>query len=82
MLDIKITRTTAPKAKPTGKLGFGKLFTDHMFVMDYTRGKGWHDPRIVPVSYTHLFRNEDRDGAFSVVYRRNDGGYGVLVDKR
>ena len=28
------------------------------------------------------FRNEDRDGAFSVVYRRNDGGYGVLVDKR
>ena len=23
-----------------------------------------------------------RDGAFSVVYRRNDGGYGVLVDKR
>ena len=34
MLDIKITRTTAPKAKPTGKLGFGKIFTDHMFVMD------------------------------------------------
>ena len=27
------------------------------------------------------FRNEDRDGAFSVVYRRNDGGYGILVDK-
>ena len=27
------------------------------------------------------FRNEERDGAFSVVYRRNDGGYGILVDK-
>ena len=27
------------------------------------------------------FRNEDRDGVFSVVYRRNDGGYGVLIDK-
>ena len=26
MLDIKITRTTAPKAKPTGKLGFGSDF--------------------------------------------------------
>ena len=26
------------------------------------------------------FRNEEKDGAFSVVYRRNDGGYGVLVD--
>ena len=36
MLDIKITKTTAPKAKPTdeNKLGFGKIFTDHMFVMD------------------------------------------------
>ena len=50
MLDIKLTRTTAPKAKPEDetKLGFGKKFTDHMFVMDYTEGKGWHDPRIVP----------------------------------
>ena len=48
MLDIKITKTTSPKAKPTGKLVFGKLFTDHMFLMNYTRGKGWHDPRIEP----------------------------------
>lgn len=49
MLDIKITRTTTPKAKPqTEKLGFGKLFTDHMFIMNYTEGKGWHDARIVP----------------------------------
>ncbi|SFP92468.1 branched-chain amino acid aminotransferase [Oscillibacter sp. PC13] len=50
MLDIKITRTTTPKAKPADetKLGFGKLFTDHMFLMDYTQGQGWHDPRIVP----------------------------------
>lgn len=48
MLDIKVTRTTSPKAKPTGKLGFGRVFTDHMFLMNYTRGKGWHDPRIEP----------------------------------
>ena len=50
MLDIKITKTTAPKAKPAdeSKLGFGKISTDHMFLMDYTLGKGWHDPRIVP----------------------------------
>ena len=48
MLDIKITKTTSPKAKPTGKLGFGRIFTDHMFLMNYTRGKGWHDPRIEP----------------------------------
>ena len=48
MLDIKIEKTKNPKAKPTGKLGFGKVFTDHMFIMNYTNGKGWHDPRIVP----------------------------------
>ncbi len=50
MLDIKITKTTAPKAKPAdeSKLGFGKVFSDHMFIMDYDAGQGWHDPRIVP----------------------------------
>ncbi|MBQ6264211.1 MAG: branched-chain amino acid aminotransferase [Clostridia bacterium] len=48
MLNIKVTKTTAPKAKPEGKLGFGKIFTDHMFIMNYTEGQGWHDPRIVP----------------------------------
>ena len=41
MLDIKIVRTTEPKAKPQdeSKLGFGKIFTDHMFLMDYTAGE-------------------------------------------
>ena len=50
MLDIKITKTTNPQPKPAKgqKLGFGKIFTDHMFVMNYTAGKGWHDPRIEP----------------------------------
>ena len=48
--EITITKTTAPKAKPTdeSKLGFGKIFTDHMFLMEYTDGIGWHDGRIVP----------------------------------
>jgi len=47
---IKIVRSTSPKAKPTdpSKLGFGRIFTDHMFIMDYSVEKGWHDPRIVP----------------------------------
>jgi len=48
MLDIKIEKTANPKAKPQGKLGFGKIFTDHMFVMPYDVGQGWHDPKIVP----------------------------------
>ncbi|MFG6352405.1 MAG: branched-chain amino acid aminotransferase, partial [Oscillospiraceae bacterium] len=49
MLDIKITRTTDPKPLPDpDKLVFGKTFTNHMFLMDYNAGQGWHDPRVVP----------------------------------
>lgn len=50
MLDIKITKTANPQPKPIDEssLGFGKVFTDHMFVMNYTEGTGWHDARIVP----------------------------------
>ncbi len=50
MLDIKIQKTTEPKPIPKKgePLGFGHIFTDHMFIMNYTEGKGWHDPRIVP----------------------------------
>ena len=55
MLNIKVTKTTAPKAKPDeNNLGFGKIFTDHMFAMDYTEGEGWHDARIVPYSRISL----------------------------
>ncbi|MBO4407331.1 MAG: branched-chain amino acid aminotransferase [Clostridia bacterium] len=47
-MEIKICRNPSPKKKPEGPLGFGRIFTDHMFVMDYTAGQGWHDARIVP----------------------------------
>ena len=49
-MEIKIIKTTAPKAKPADetKLGFGKIFTDHMFIMEYDTGMGWHDARVVP----------------------------------
>lgn len=48
MENLKIIKTQQPKIKNLTDLGFGKIFTDHMFVMDYTEDKGWHDPRIVP----------------------------------
>ncbi len=50
MYNFSVTKTTAPKPHPEdeSKLGFGKVFTDHMFIMNYTEGKGWHDGRIVP----------------------------------
>jgi branched-chain amino acid aminotransferase len=48
-MDIRIEKTTAPKQKPPqDNLGFGMHFSDHMFILDYTEGKGWHDARIVP----------------------------------
>lgn len=47
--DMQITLSTTKKEKPQAdQLEFGKQFTDHMFIMDYTQGQGWHDPRIVP----------------------------------
>ena len=50
MQEIRVQLTKHPKQKPKNesKLGFGSIFSDHMFVMNYDRGKGWHDPRIVP----------------------------------
>ena len=48
-MEIKIVRNENPKVKPeAAALGFGKYFTDHMFIMDYSVEKGWHDARIVP----------------------------------
>ncbi|MBR5524977.1 MAG: branched-chain amino acid aminotransferase [Clostridia bacterium] len=48
-MEIKKMLTATPKEKPAADtLGFGKYFTDHMFMMDWTEGQGWHDARIVP----------------------------------
>lgn len=53
-MTIKFEENLNKKQKPDGNLGFGKYFTDHMFVMDYTEGLGWHDPRIVPYAPLEL----------------------------
>ena len=50
MYDIKITKADVLKGKPQDetKLGFGKIFTDHMLLIEYKEGAGWHDARVVP----------------------------------
>ncbi len=50
MQEIRVELTKNPKEKPQdqSKLGFGNYYTDHMFLMNYDEGQGWHDPRIVP----------------------------------
>jgi branched-chain amino acid aminotransferase len=51
-MDIKYNLKPASERRteqftPEGNVGFGKLRTDHMFLMDYRDGQ-WCDPRIVP----------------------------------
>ena len=48
-MEIKVTRAAQLKEKPdSSKLVFGKCMTDHMLIIDYDEGQGWHDARIVP----------------------------------
>ena len=55
-MDIRFEKAASLKAKPADetKLGFGHIFTDYMFIMDYETGKGWHDARIVPYGNLEL----------------------------
>ena len=49
MKEYPVQPCAAGKPKPDpDTLVFGRTFTDHMFIMDYTQGQGWHDGRIVP----------------------------------
>lgn len=48
-MEIKIVEATQTSVcPPENELGFGRVFTDHMFVMEYEAGKGWQNARIVP----------------------------------
>ena len=48
-MDIRFEKREHLQEKPDQKnLGFGKHFTDYMFVMDWDKEQGWHDAAIVP----------------------------------
>lgn len=48
-MEVRVEKVERLKMKPDeNNLGFGKHFTDYMFVMDYETNKGWHNQRIVP----------------------------------
>ena len=49
-MEIPIIRTPSPKAKcaDESKLGFGNVFTDHMFIANHDAEHGWYDARIIP----------------------------------
>ena len=54
-MNITITKTLNQKNKPDwNNLGFGNFFSDHIFLMNYTPEKSWHDARIVPFANLEL----------------------------
>lgn len=82
MQKIQFIKAETLKQKPIdeSKLGFGKLFTDYMFTMEYDPENGWHNACIKPYQPLSL------DPSTSVLhygqsifegmkcYRRADGG--------
>ena len=54
-MELAVTRVAKTGTRPKDEdLGFGTVFTDHMFVMEYSTDKGWHDPRIEPFAPVSL----------------------------
>ncbi|MBF0303686.1 MAG: branched-chain amino acid aminotransferase [Desulfamplus sp.] len=48
-MEITIKEKEQKGKRPAdSSLGFGTIFTDHMFNMDYNPEKGWYNPRIEP----------------------------------
>src|SRR3989442_13357395 len=46
---IRVVKAATHKSKPKdAELGFGNVFTEHMFVADFQEEKGWYDPRVEP----------------------------------
>lgn len=41
-------KTLSPKAVPSGNLGFGQHFSDHVFLSHYTKDAGWFESGILP----------------------------------
>ena len=54
-MELTVKKADQLKAKPDdSKLGFGTIFTDHMFNMDYNPQEGWHNPRIEPYASINM----------------------------
>ena len=85
---LSITQSTDLAAKPDDdKLGFGNIFTDHMFNMDYAPDKGWHNPRIepyakIPMDPATMVLHYGQ-GVFEGLkaFRRSDGGVQMFRPK-
>jgi len=87
--EIKFIPTSNPKKKPEkgANLQFGQIFTDHMFLMEYEKGKGWINPRIEeykPLSLdpsTMVFHYAQSIFEGLKAYRTPDGGVNLFRPK-
>jgi branched-chain amino acid aminotransferase len=79
--EISVRKNPNPAEKPDpASLGFGDVFTDHMFILDYDEGEGWHDARIIPYAPITLdpaasvlhYAQETFEGLKT--YKTRDGG--------
>jgi branched-chain amino acid aminotransferase len=87
-MEIRITKSRTigqkPRPKSDDELGFGKYFTDHMFLVDYIEGMGWQNPRIEPYDALRLdpaamvlhYAQEVFEGLKA--YRMPDGGIALF----
>lgn len=79
-MNIRVENTQHPSSMPGSEFGFGRIFSDHMFMMDYNTNEGWHDARIVPFGRLSIhpastvlhYGAEIFEGLKA--YRRPDGG--------
>ncbi|MFN3568084.1 MAG: branched chain amino acid aminotransferase, partial [Caldimicrobium sp.] len=53
-IEINLASPEKRQVPDLKNLVFGKVFTPHMFLMNYDCAKGWHSPRIVPFSPIEL----------------------------
>ena len=74
----------ADRAKVLADPGFGRVFTDHMALIRYSEGKGWHDARITarkplmldPASAVLHYAQEIFEGLKA--YKTADGGMAMF----
>ena len=63
------------------------IFTDHMFIMDYEKGRGWHDARVVPYGpfvmdpACTVFHYAQEIFEGMKCYRRKDGGLNLFCPR-
>ncbi len=85
--DIRPAPHPVPETERAAKLadpGFGRVFTDHMAILRYSQGKGWHDARIEsranfpldPAAAVLHYAQEIFEGLKA--YKRDDGGVNLI----